>query len=592
MDQLTPEQVAGRGFRQAFRGFEQTEVREFLTEVARVLEDLTSQRDRLAGRLGEFGERDLKSEFAAVGLEVTQVLEAARDAAEGMRDRASTDAARWRSEAMAETEAERRSAREDAEHLRSDAWVASEELIRQSQTEARQVSETAQRDSLSILGEAEREAHRLTAAARRESDDLTRTSRMEAERLKAEANAQHEEIIEAARRQADASQERARALEQRRQELLAELETLRSSLSRMEGELDERRNRLGLSGSDSLPEETEPAPLPRLGSEDLANWELGETVRVVSRRKEPSAAPSVPSVDDVVDEVRRLRESKAAANPAQAAEAELPARDSESEPAPDVVEGLVAVPETSDELSDIFSRLRGTPLSPTPVAVAAAEPAPEAPSMRPKPAAPITETDPFELYQRLVLPVSNRALRNLKRQLTEMQNLALEDVRVSEGAWRPEAREMESQLRPDLVVLLSESFAMGHNAAEELAGSTFPRPPTPARDEAPPMAQQLAAQLTEVLAAPDDGGRERASSISRVFRSWRTDEAERRVNELAASAYNQGLAMSLRGSRFDYRLVVGGRGCASCREAAETDQPPLPPIHPGCSCVIVPTSGT
>lgn len=104
MDQLTPDQVAGRSFRQAFRGFDSTEVKEFLAVLAEILRDLTAQRDRLAGRLGEFAERDLKSEFAAVGTEVTQVLEAAREAAEGMRDRAASDAARWRSEAMAEIE--------------------------------------------------------------------------------------------------------------------------------------------------------------------------------------------------------------------------------------------------------------------------------------------------------------------------------------------------------------------------------------------------------------------------------------------------------------------------------------------------------
>lgn len=58
---------------------------------------------------------------------------------------------------------------------------------------------------------------------------------MEAEKVQAEAHARHDEIIELARRQADASQERARALEQRRQELLTELETLRSSLAHGRG---------------------------------------------------------------------------------------------------------------------------------------------------------------------------------------------------------------------------------------------------------------------------------------------------------------------------------------------------------------------
>ncbi|HEY7819517.1 MAG TPA: DivIVA domain-containing protein, partial [Vicinamibacteria bacterium] len=588
MDQLTPEQVAGRSFRQAFRGFDPTEVKEFLVSVSALLAELTAQRDRLAGRLGDFADRDLQTEFAAVGHEVGQVLQAAQEAAEGMRDRASADAARWRSEALSEAETERRAAREDAEHLRSDAWVASEELLRQSQSEARRLAETAERDSLSILGEAEREAHRLTAAARRESDELTRSARMEAERLQAEAHARHDEIVEQARKQADASQERARALEQRRQELLGELETLRSSLSRMEGELDERRNRLGLSAPDAVPVETSiPAPIRSAGNVEAGDWEPGETVRVVSKRKPPAPSRPTADVEEVVDEVRRLRQVQ-----------QPPVPPLEPEPAPLESEPLAPSPEVDeapesseepDELADIFSRLRGTPLTPSPPSMPAEE-AIVASTPTPKAKAPsrTTDIDPFELYQRLVLPVSNRALRNLKRQLTEMQNLVLEEVRTSEGAWRPEVKEMESQLRPDLVVLLSEGFAMGHNAAEELAGSTLPRPPTPPRDEAPPLASLLAGQLTEVMEQPEESGRERASAISRVFRAWRTDEAERRVNDLAASAYNQGLQSSLAGSPFGLRLMVGGRGCARCREAAEADEAPIPPIHPGCTCTVVP----
>jgi hypothetical protein len=400
---------------------------------------------------------------------------------------------------------------------------------------------------------------------------------MEAERLQAEAHARHDEIIEVGRRQADASQERARALEQRRQELLSELETLRSSLSRMEGELDERRTRLGLSVAETSDSPT-PAASGRPTGVDAQDWEPGETVRVVSKRKSAKSA----DVEEVVADVRRLREAQTLA-PA-------PVLETEPESPPAVMEDE-APEEAPDELADIFSRLRGAPISPTPVPPAPiADQAEASAETPPAPAdVPVDGKDPFELYQRLVLPVSNRALRNLKRQLTEMQNQVLEEVRVSEGSWRPVVREMETQLRPDLVVLLSEGFAMGHNAAEELAGTTFPRPPTPARDEAPPIAAQLASQIEDVLSMPEENGRERASAISRVFRSWRTDEAERRVSDLVSSAYNQGMRLSLDGSRFRHRLVVGGRGCSRCREAAESDEAQVPPLHPGCSCLLIPS---
>jgi DivIVA domain-containing protein len=597
MDQLTPEEIAGRSFRQTFRGVDPTEVNDFLGRIAQQVGELLAQRDRLAGRLGEFAERDLRSEFVAVGEEVSGVLEAARIAAEGMRDRAATDSARWRTEAMTEAEAEWRAARDDAEHLRSDAWHTAEELLRQAQLEARRLVEAAERDSLSVLGEAEREAHRLSAAGRREAEDVTRTARMEAERLGAEATARHDEIIENARRQAESAQERARALEQRRQELMAELETLRSSLSRMEGELDERRSRLDQTATDEPPEEPMVAKVARPDDAD-GTWVPGETVRVIPRRRSASAPVQATDPEQVVEEAMRRRPPEIPAR----AEPTIPAVAS-PEPAGEVVEEPAdqpapigpdekVAPPRSDEVSDIFSRLRGG--APAPISSPTQDPAETAAAQLPaeklRGAAPATSLDPFELRQRLLLPVSNRALRNIKRQLTEIQNDALEELRVSGGDWEPQASAMEEQIRPDIVVLLAESFSMGHTAAEEMIGMSFPRPPTPARDEASAMSAVLAEQLQQVIADGEEGSREVAAAVSRVFRGWRTDEAERRVSDLASSAYHDGLRATLAGSRHLLGWVVAGRGCARCREIAERSEGAAPPLHPGCGCTLVPLS--
>lgn len=601
MDQLTPEEITGRSFRQTFRGADPAEVGEFLGRIAQQFGELLAQRDRLAGRLGEFAERDLRSEFVAVGEEISGVLEAARTAAEGMRERAASDSAQWRSEAMTEAEAERRAARDDAEHLRSDAWHTAEELLRQAQHEARRLVEAAERDSLSVLGEAEREAHRLSAAGRREAEDVTRMSRMEVERLGAEATARHDEIIENARRQAESSQERARALEQRRQELMAELETLRSSLSRMEGELDERRTRLDLSATDEAPEEPIAARVARPDDDTGDNWVPGETVRVIPSRRAATSPVQTSDPEQVVEEARRRRPPDvpvkviAVAEPASeiADEAdELPEADATVVGAGETVDApLEDAAPRRDEVSDIFTRLRGGPLpSPEPPPVLTEDAVADLPTKRAK--APVTSVDPIELRQRLLLPVSNRALRNIKRQLTEIQNDALEELRVSGGEWEPTPSTMEEQIRPDIVVLLAESFSMGHTAAEEMIGATFPRPPTPARDEASVMAVVLAEQLQQVMAdGGGDGSREIAGSVSRIFRGWRTDEAERRVADLASSAYHDGLRATLAGSRHLLSWVVAGRGCARCREIAERTEGAAPPLHPGCGCTLVPVSG-
>jgi hypothetical protein len=188
--------------------------------------------------------------------------------------------------------------------------------------------------------------------------------------------------------------------------------------------------------------------------------------------------------------------------------------------------------------------------------------------------------------------VSNRTLRNVKRQLTEMQNEALEELRVSGGTWKPKPAAMREQIRPDLVVLLGESFSMGHAAAEEMVGHALARPPTPARDEAAPLMALLAEQLASVLAAGgEDSGRETAAAVSRVFRGWRTDEAERRITDLASSAYHDGLRATLAASEHRLGWVVAGRGCARCREAAADPEGAAPPLHPGCGCTLVPVAG-
>ncbi|MEX0698485.1 MAG: DivIVA domain-containing protein [Acidimicrobiia bacterium] len=605
MDQeLTPGAIAARRFQKSLRGFDPDEVTGFLQNLASQFEALVAQRDRLAGRLGEFAERDIGAEFANLGHEVTNILEAARVAAEGMRERAATDAARWRTEALAEVEIEGRAARADAEHLRTDAWTMSEDLLKQAQAEARRIVEAAERDSLTVLGEAEREAHRLTAGARREAEDLMRITRMEAEKLNAEAKSHHDEIIEQARRQAESAQERARALEQRRQELIGELETLRSTLSRMEGELDERRSRLGLSATDEAIED-EKASLrvvrPPDAPEGDSTWEPGETVRVIPTRRKLLEHPPIKDPEVVVEEVKRLRQGVAVEKVVEPQTTPPPLVEPESEEPEEpeetpISEEVEVVPEpppplpvvNPDEVAGIFQRLRASPepgddLTPAP------DPISPAPAPIPVKSWSAAAVDVLDLRERLLLPVTNRALRNIKRQLTELQNDALEELRHAEASWRPRESTLVEQLRPDVVVLLSESFSMGHGAAEEMLGQSLPRTPVSAREGSSELGSKLAEQLQTVMeSATDHSGRELAVSVSRVFRGWRTDEAERRVSDMAATAYHRGMVATFATQGVTAALEVSGRGCLRCREAAESGLEVVPPLHPGCGCSLVP----
>lgn len=586
----------------------------------------------------------MKAELEQVGREVSSVLETARLAAEAMRERAAAEAARWRSEAIAECETELRQARSDAEQLRSDAWATAEEMLKQSQREASHTVDEAKAEGLRLQGESEREAHKVTSAARRQADDLVRNARMESERLIVSAQAKHDEIIETANRLAETAQERTRALEQRRDELKEELDTVRQAMSSMEAAMDERREAMGLSpGSNEEPEERTPGE----------DWVPGETVRVV--RPEASAEQQA-SRDVDIAQVLQAPEVKVI--PA----AELAARMTVDEPLPQQPEQVerespatdepstpesvsVAEPERSatesesdvaveappparsfDELTGLFDKLRRGDEEDDPASAiqpddastdeagsggevvetrhvgASEEEVPDETATesqlaaeQPTPAArsSVPDIDPFEMRDQLLLPVSNRALRNLKRQLAEEGNVALEELHLKPEEWMPEAGEVHAKVRADLLVLHAESFGAGHAAVEQMTGSRLSRPPTPKVD----VATEFAGDLTEDLEHALEEGRHAGqgalqlkAGVSRVFRAWRTDESERRMRAISLAAFNAGVMATVdQNDLASVKWVVAGRGCAVCRSSAEEGvTEAIPPAHDGCECVIIP----
>jgi DivIVA domain-containing protein len=695
MAEFSPDDITQQTFRTSFRGFDPNDVRSYLESLAAAVAGLVRERDQMASKLAELGERDLKTEFESIGREVSAVLEAARDAADQLRQRAASDATRWRSEAVAEAEQELRRARADAERLRGDAWATADDLLRQVVAEAERIEARTEKERLRMVGEAEREAHRVVAAGRREAEDMIRTAKVESDRLTVNAQTAHDDLIARANRQADAAQERTRALEIRRQELKAELDSIRHALATAEGELEERRSALQLSPQSPAPaaRATEPsappvAPEQAPDVKQEGEWTPGETVRVVrpgvpgpgmrttvsgpmsetpeivlltpeevrARREtgEPGSDEGADTGDgESVDESFRepvrpsdeIGEAPSApdqdveqavagqAGPEQleaegigaASDAEI---DAESPLEPSPPEPTVGEQEPEDraeqepedraeqmdeptseaqeevvdhdtgrfeELSGLFARLREPSVEPSaPKERSEAAVADLQPEPAPEPKRPVAayQGDPFELRARLLLPVSNRALRNIKRQLTEAQNEALEELRLSEGDWEPDGPALGTRLRPDLVVLSAESFSAGHAAAMEMSGERFKRPSTPKTEPEVDWIAGLLGDLSHALGEgrrQGQGARQLGASVSRVFRAWRTDEAERRVTELASSRYHVGLSEVLMENGFSTMWVVSGRGCTTCRTNAESvpgDWVSLPPAHGNCDCTL------
>jgi hypothetical protein len=106
---------------------------------------------------------------------------------------------------------------------------------------------------------------------------------------------------------------------------------------------------------------------------------------------------------------------------------------------------------------------------------------------------------------------------------------------------------------------------------------------------------QLSAALTRVAGS---GPREVSATVSRVFRAWRTDEAERWLRSVSRAAYHDALLGGLSVCGVDRVVgVVRGAPCAECPAGsgeawAPGGDPPagtvLPPAHLDCACTIVP----
>ncbi|MDP9495704.1 MAG: DivIVA domain-containing protein [Actinomycetota bacterium] len=609
---LAPEEIRRAQFRTVLRGLDASEVTEYLGRLAAAIETLVEQRDRLASRLGEYADRDLKSEFEDVGREVASVLQSAREASESMRERASVDAARWRAEAIDEAETLLKDARNDAEALRGDAWATGTELLNQTQALIRQMRQDAERDVLTVMGEAERDAHRLTSSARREAEELVRSAAMDSEKTAAQATKRHDEMIEQAHRAAESAQERTRALEERREELLEELEHARTTLNRLEGTLEERREGFNVIAEPSssvrivapVARREPDAPPPR------GTWQPGETVRIIQSDQRQAMADPEPLADEVAADVERMKQKGIESEPPAESE-KGPEVEPDSEPVPDEAIESEAEPEpqptsseppptqrVSDDLGDLFAALRGgegdadggpDPGPKTVTEQTEAKPAPQpSPQTTPSP----TDTDEGSVWmeerETRLLPITNRALRGVKKSVTEAQNIALDSLRTDDN-WKPDGGMLAEAMRADLIGLWAESYSAGHTVAEEMTDSRLKRPDTPHSDAADGFGRALASAIDGALGGTGVTLRDRQSAASRVFRSWRTDEADRRIRELALRGYHLGLMDSV-GTGGALEWVSNGVPCTACRDAASNPSANIPPIHAGCGCTLVAVS--
>lgn len=644
-DDLTPSDIRARKFSASRRGYDRSEVADFLGGVADRVASLEAEMSLLTQRLGQLGITnlpDLKREVDDLGAEIQAVLSAAMTAAEGLRTRAQADASELVS-----------AADEVSQTTRGDAWATGTDLLQQADGFAERMIAEAREDALFIRAEAEQDAKRLISDARRQADEMLRSSRDDGERIVVVAKAESEAILEGARQSAEKAQERARALENRRAELLGELEAAETAIrdieasqstSAAEPELGVRVVSTAGHEGTRWPEDegavrivpaVELSTLPGERQTVDAEAMAAEVEQMRSAVTMPQPTDTVdireePDVDEPVVEVAIVSspavaetgsdEVESTDSPVEAVSSEAketPIVEAElrdqieaveepvSEPAEPSVDDKVTVVTAAAGIGALFAKLRQPPHEAVPaVAEPVAEVVDEDPVVRDHPALavvpPAAVGGGFDRRDRMLLPIENRGLRGLKRRIVELQNRVLEELRTSEGQWRLGREFVAEMMGDELDAVLEDSFRAGHAAAAESVGAVEPQVTGgPNQGAAEILTVDLHRDVQAVIERDSGGGHRRLSSdVGRVFRGWRTDEAERHVRQAARRAFNDGLLAGYKRLGVDeVEVAAPGRICGEC--GADTgitwkpgeDLPQgvvIPPAGPSCAAMIVP----
>jgi DivIVA domain-containing protein len=633
-EELTPADIRARKFGATRRGFDRSEVTAFLERVAGRVGTLEAELADIRSRLHQLGITDLpnlKEELDDIGVEIQAVLDAAMEAAEGLRARAATDAA----DSLAAADLA-------SKEMRGDAWNVGTQLLQQADAEADHLVAEAREDALFIRAEAEQEAKRLATDARRQADEMVRSSREEGERIVVIAKAESEAILEGARQSAEKAQERARALENRRAELLGELEAAEAAIKDVETTRGEREHatetgvRVIASGTEerthwpedegavrvlpSVAPQPEPIPPEPVDAEAMAA-EVEQMRSAVTMPKQVEATEA----DIVEDEVEEVDVAAAAPEPAEPvaeiddpATAELPrlsgdeaddadlavgaeedAAVSELEPAAEsvaAVEDKTTIVRDDPDIDALFAKLR---LTPEPEAEPVIEESPSEIADEPDDEAhppdlhvvpPLDVADDFERRDRMLLPIENRGLRGVKRRIVEL----------SSGEWRLGREFVVEMMGDELDAVLLDSFQAGHAAAAETIDKDEPQlTGGPQQGAAEIFTADLHRDVQAVIERDSEGGSRRMSSdVGRVFRSWRTDEAERHVRQAARRAFNDGLLAGYeRLGVGTVELAAPGRPCGACAAGSGIVWAPgealpegveVPPVGPSCAAMVMP----
>lgn len=612
---LTPDDVARHTFASVRRGFDPTEVRDYLESIATGLRGLAEREQELLAALADAEDRaanpviDDSMLTAAVGKETARVLQSAHDAA---------------AEMVGNAEAE-------AQRMVAEATDVSDRLV----AEATQVSEQAQARADALLAErlAEADAAAIALQERTEAQvaaalDKVRT---DAEELTGRARAEGRQMVE------EAQALRARVLEdlsRRRKVLHAQIDQLRAGRERLAETVNDVRRSVEAIAEDVFKAEDEArlaaevagreaAARPDEGTpEELAALLLAEESESGTHAAVPEVEPEPgpdgsagPPVDVAVegDEADDGTEVPATEGPGTAgAEAGSGAAD---RAAPVEGDATTAAPPV-EKVDALFAKLRaaqggeGQDASDEPPAQGAEESDGDGDMSEDGDDGPPEARNPLAVRRdELVAPLVTGLARRLKRALQDNQNDLLDRLRAKGTTWSaailPDETEQVDAIATAALPLLEEAA----DAGAVFTGADGPRPAADALLAiSHELAESIVGPLRKRLAADDDLASAEESAVNEhigsAFREWKGERVERIAGDHIIAAFSLGslTAAGSTGTAVEWVAVAapdespcpdcednGLNGAQSAGEEFPTGHV-RPPAHPGCRCLLAATT--
>jgi DivIVA domain-containing protein len=609
-DSLSADLIAQRGFAVSRRGYDRTEVKDFLRRVA---DEVLALRDRITEL--EQARRDAEERaqhpmidedtlMVAVGEETAAILRTARNAASDLRTRAEADALRTLEQAREEAEATRTAADEALGVATQEADAAAQDILGGARTDAEAQVSRARREAEEIRQQAEQD-RKLTvegAQAIREKilADLSRRRRV--------ATVQIEQLRAGRERLLEAYAVVRRTLEEVNTELQrADAEARAAADDVVRHEVGESVGDRGETGSDEPADAGDDLAGPAAGAAAAGSTATGSTAGTETAGSEAAgteaagseahgAAVPEGSVGSVEGSVQGSVEGLGAASDAEGADGATMAEPS--------VEGL-------------FARIRAGREEATRAVggvadVADVEEEDDEAQVR-------SEGDERLLARRdrATVDIELSLARKLKRALQDEQNALLDRLRglraePSSAALLVPSHEHAARFSNASRPLLERSARAGVAfGLEEIGATGTPAPepatPVPVDDLADQLAESITVPLRRrleqaILDAKGDDQSVLVDSFGAAYREWKTQRIERAAGDHVAAAFARGTWHAAPDGTVLRWVVEDLDGpCPDCDDdalaggLAKGEPFPTgqlhPPAHAGCRCLLVPGEG-